>query len=194
MSFLVQIVIGIACGLVLGFFTTIGVINSKEKEVREAWSVLQNALTMRYLKLKNVLNFLQRHMSEFHTEILDIMDLCDRASDLDTQLEAISTYLELENSINYKLENVKTSMSNYPSLQDDNEVSEAIIAIAESEVNVGEAINLYNSKSFEYTVLLETFPISIASWILNKNSEEIMQFSVTPANEFQDNYIDEDEI
>ncbi|MDO5437058.1 MAG: hypothetical protein Q4F80_02550 [bacterium] len=193
MSLGIQIAVGIICGLILGFFAVMGTINSKEKELKKAWNNLVEALNVRYLKLKNVLNFLKRHMDGFQDEIDQLILLCDEAIDTEINLNNIVNRLEIENAINFKLEDIKANMANFPSLQNDPEVDEAILAIAESEAYVGEAVRAYNSGNLEYRVLIETFPVSFVAWILNKNSD-IIPFSVTQKEEFDDNYIDEDEV
>ena len=78
--------------------------------------------------------------------------------------------------------------------EQDTEIQSALNAIVESEYLVGEAIRIYNAKNLEYKVLLDTFPISVVAWVLNKNQDEIISFNVTNVEEFGDNYIDEDEI
>ena len=194
MSLAVQIIIGIILGLIMGFFTIISAVNKKEKELIETWNNLSKSLNTRYLKLKNVLNSLKKHMNEFQSNIEDLIKLCDKAIDEDASLESISLRLNNENTINYKLEEIKSCMQNYPSIQQDSKVNDAILAIIESETNVGKNIKAYNLKNIEYRVFLETFPISIASWVLNKNPESIIPFNVTNAREFDSSYIYEDEI
>lgn len=194
MSLGMQIIIGIIIGLIIGFFTIISTVNKKEKELIETWNNLSESLNTRYLKLKNVLNSLKKHMNEFQNNIEDLIKLCDKAIDEDASLKSISLKLNNENTINYKLEEIKSSMQNYPSIQQDSKVNDAILAIIESETNVGKNIKAYNLKNIEYRVFLETFPISIASWVLNKNPESIIPFNVTNAREFDSSYIYEDEI
>ena len=194
MSLGMQIIIGIIIGLIIGFFTIISAVNKKEKELIETWNNLSESLNTRYLKLKNVLNSLKKHMNEFQNNIEDLIKLCDKAIDEDASLKSLSLRLNNENAINYKLEEIKSSMQNYPSIQQDSEVNDAILAIIESETNVGKNIKAYNLKNIEYRVFLETFPISIASWVLNKNPESIIPFNVTNAREFDSSYIYEDEI
>ena len=194
MSLAVQIIIGIILGLIMGFFTIISAVNKKEKELIEAWNNLSKSLNTRYLKLKNVLNSLKKHMNEFQNNIENLIKLCDKAVDEDVSLKSLSLRLNNENTINYKLEEIKSSMQNYPSIQQDSEVNNAILAIVESETDVGKNIKAYNLKNIEYRVFLETFPISIASWILNKNPEGIIPFNVTNVKEFDNSYIYEDEI
>lgn len=194
MSFMMQFVIGLTIGLILGFFTIIATINKKEQELTSAWNNLADSLNIRYLKLKNVLNFLRNHMNEFQNEINDLITLCDSTIEGDSSLKNASKKLEDENSINYVLENIKYNMQNYPSIAEDKEIESALNAIVESEYNVGEAIRTYNAANLEYKVLLDTFPISAVAWILNKNPDDIISFNVTNVEEFGDNYIDEDEV
>lgn len=193
MSVTLQFLIGIICGLVFGFFTMAGVINQKEKELKSSWAALASALNMRYLKLKNVLNFLHRHMNEFYSEIDELISILDENIENTPDVNNVSKAILAENSINYKLESIKSNMSRYPSIQEDEELNAAIIAIAESESYVGEAIRVYNAKHLEYSAFIDTFPVSVVAWILNKNSE-IIPFSIQSIEEFDDSYIDEDEI
>ncbi len=192
MNISIQVTIGIVCGIIFGLFAAGASISQKEKEMKNAWDLLVNALNIRYMKLKNVLTFLNRHMSEFSSEITSLITLCDEAIDMGIQIKNVKERLLAENQINYKLEGIKINMSNYPSLNGDEEVQKSIQAIAESEMYVGEAIRRYNSRNLEYRVFLETFPITFVAWIMNKN-DDILPFSVTMAEEFDDNYVDEDE-
>ncbi len=194
MDLYTQILIGIIIGLILGFFTIIATINQKEKELIDAWNNLSDALNIRYLKLKNVLTFLKNIMQESQNDIEKLIQMCDSSAESYSSIKNISKKLQDENNINYLLENIKYNMQNYPSISEDNEIQGALNAIIESEYNVYEAIRIYNSKNLEYKILLDTFPISIAAWILNKNQDEIIAFNVTNVEEFGDNYIDEDEI
>ena len=194
MSFITQFLIGTAVGLILGFFAIIASINQKEKELNVAWNNLVNVLNIRYLKLKNVLNFLKKHMQEFQNDIDKLIELCDSSIEIESSIKNVANKLQAENNINYHLENIKYNMQNYPSVSEDKEVESALNAIIESEYNVGEAIRIYNSKNLEYKVFLDTFPISVVGWVLNKNQDDIISFNVTSVEEFSDNYIDEDEI
>lgn len=194
MSLSLQIIIGLTIGLILGFFTIIATINKKEQELILTWNNLSDALNIRYLKLKNVLNFLKNHMENFHSEINKLIKMCDSSIESDPSIKNISKKLQDENNINYTLENIKYNMQNFPSIEQDAEIQSALNAIIESEYNVGEAIRIYNAKNLEYKVLLDTFPISLVAWILNKNQDEIISFNVASVEEFGDNYIDEDEI
>lgn len=193
MSIGVQILIGAVLGLVFGFFTIIGAINSKEKALLAAWQNLLQALNLRYVRLKSLLGILKNTMTGFRDEIDSLLNLCDEGIDVSPSIENLISKLEIENKINYTLEEIKSNMANFPALQDNPEVDGVILSIAESEVHVGEAINKYNSVNLEYRVFLETFPINIFAWILNKNTE-IPPFTVTSVEEFDDNYIDEDSI
>ncbi len=193
MSIHLQIVTGLICGLVFGFFTLASSVNSKERMLLSSWDSLVQALNIRYMKLKNVLNFLKKHMNELHYEITTLIQLCDSAIDSPASISDIAERLMTENRINYKLEIIKTGMFNYPSLDSDSEAQKAIDAIIESEISVGEAIRKYNAINLDYKVCLDTFPFSFVGWLLNKNSE-IIPFSVSMAEEFADNYIDEDKI
>lgn len=194
MSLSLQIIIGLTIGLILGFFTIIATINKKEQELILTWNNLSDALNIRYLKLKNVLNFLKNHMENFHSEINKLIEMCDSSIESDPSIKNISKKLQDENNINYTLENIKYNMQNFPSIEQDTEIQSALNAIIESEYNVGEAIRIYNAKNLEYKVLLDTFPISLVAWVLNKNQDEIISFNVASVEEFGDNYIDEDEI
>ena len=194
MSLSLQIIIGLTIGLILGFFTIIATINKKEQELNSAWNNLSDALNIRYLKLKNVLNFLKNHMENFQSEINKLIEMCDSSIESDPSIKNISKKLKDENNINYTLENIKYNMQNFPSIEQDTEIQSALNAIIESEYNVGEAIRIYNAKNLEYKVLLDTFPISLVAWVLNKNQDEIISFNVANVEEFGDNYIDEDEI
>lgn len=194
MSLQIQILIGIIIGLIFGFFAVLGAINAKEKELADSWANLSETLNIRYLKLKNVLNFLKKHMTEFHSEIDKLIELLDESADVDNSLKSIAQKLAIENAINFRLEEIKSNMQNYPSLQEDVEVDNAILAIAESETYVGDAIRVYNSNNLEYKVLLDTFPISFVAWVLSKNPEAYLDFTVSTIEEFDESYIDEDEI
>ena len=87
MSLQIQILIGIIIGLIFGFFAVLGAINAKEKELADSWANLSETLNIRYLKLKNVLNFLKKHMTEFHSEIDKLIELLDESADVDNSLK-----------------------------------------------------------------------------------------------------------
>ena len=84
-------------------------------------------------------------------------------------------------------------MASYPSIQTDENMNNSIVAIAESEVYVGNAITVYNTLNLEYKVFVETFPISFVANLMCKR-KDYAPFSVTQVEEFDDSYIDEDEI
>lgn len=84
-------------------------------------------------------------------------------------------------------------MASYPAIGLDENMNNSIIAIAESEVYVGNAITVYNTLNLEYKVFIETFPISFVANIIGKR-KDYAPFSVTQVEEFDDSYIDEDEL
>ena len=132
-------------------------------------------------------------MSEFQREIADLERLCDESTDITGSIDNAYQKLELENTINYKLEEIKTNMANYPAIGLDENMNNSILAIADSEVYVGNAITVYNTLNLEYKVFIETFPISFVANIVNKR-KDYAPFSVTQVEEFDDSYIDEDEL
>lgn len=193
MNLQLQIGLGVAIGLIIGFFMILNTINTKEKRLIDAYNKLNETLNIRYFKLKSVLNNLKLYMSEFQREIADLERLCDESTDVTGSIDNAYQKLELENTINYKLEEIKTNMANYPAIGLDENMNNSIIAIAESEVYVGNAITVYNTLNLEYKVFIETFPISFVANIVNKR-KDYAPFSVTQVEEFDDSYIDEDEL
>ena len=193
MSLRFQIILGIIIGLIIGFFMILNTINQKEKNLLEAYQKLNETLNIRYFKLKSVLGNLRNHMSEFQREINEIDTLCDQSINITDSINNAWEKLELENTINYKLEEIKSNMASYPSIQTDENMNNSIVAIAESEVYVGNAITVYNTLNLEYKVFVETFPISFVANLMCKR-KDYAPFSVTQVEEFDDSYIDEDEI
>ncbi len=193
MSLRFQIILGIIIGLIIGFFMILNTINQKEKNLLEAYKKLNETLNIRYFKLKSVLGNLRNHMSEFQREINEIDTLCDQSINITDSINNAWEKLELENTINYKLEEIKSNMASYPSIQTDENMNNSIVAIAESEVYVGNAITVYNTLNLEYKVFVETFPISFVANLMCKR-KDYAPFSVTQVEEFDDSYIDEDEI
>lgn len=193
MSLQFQIILGIIIGLIIGFFMILNTINQKEKNLLEAYKKLNETLNIRYFKLKSVLGNLRNHMSEFQREINEIDTLCDQSINITDSINNAWEKLELENTINYKLEEIKSNMASYPSIQTDENMNNSIVAIAESEVYVGNAITVYNTLNLEYKVFVETFPISFVANLMCKR-KDYAPFSVTQVEEFDDSYIDEDEI
>lgn len=193
MSLRFQIILGIIIGLIIGFFMILNTINQKEKNLLEAYKKLNETLNIRYFKLKSVLGNLRNHMSEFQREINEIDTLCDQSINITYSINNAWEKLELENTINYKLEEIKSNMASYPSIQTDENMNNSIVAIAESEVYVGNAITVYNTLNLEYKVFVETFPISFVANLMCKR-KDYAPFSVTQVEEFDDSYIDEDEI
>lgn len=193
MSLRFQIILGIIIGLIIGFFMILNTINQKEKNLLEAYKKLNETLNIRYFKLKSVLGNLRNHMSEFQREINEIDTLCDQSINITDSINNAWEKLELENTINYKLEEIKSNMASYPSIQTDENMNNSIVAIAESEVYVGNAITVYNTLNLEYKVFVETFPISFVANLMCKRKDYV-PFSVTQVEEFDDSYIDEDEI
>lgn len=193
MNLQLQIGLGVAIGLIIGFFMILNTINTKEKRLIDAYNKLNETLNIRYFKLKSVLNNLKLYMSEFQREIADLERLCDESTDITGSIDNAYQKLELENTINYKLEEIKTNMASYPAIGLDENMNNSIIAIAESEVYVGNAITVYNTLNLEYKVFIETFPISFVANIVNKR-KDYAPFSVTQVEEFDDSYIDEDEL
>ncbi len=193
MNLQLQIGLGVVIGLIIGFFMILNTINTKEKRLIDAYNKLNETLNIRYFKLKSVLNNLKLYMSEFQREIADLERLCDESTDITGSIDNAYQKLELENTINYKLEEIKTNMANYPAIGLDENMNNSIIAIAESEVYVGNAITVYNTLNLEYKVFIETFPISFVANIVNKR-KDYAPFSVTQVEEFDDSYIDEDEL
>lgn len=193
MSLWFQIILGIIIGLIIGFFMILNTINQKEKNLLEAYKKLNETLNIRYFKLKSVLGNLRNHMSEFQREINEIDTLCDQSINITDSINNAWEKLELENTINYKLEEIKSNMASYPSIQTDENMNNSIVAIAESEVYVGNAITVYNTLNLEYKVFVETFPISFVANLMCKR-KDYAPFSVTQVEEFDDSYIDEDEI
>lgn len=193
MNLQLQIGLGVVIGLIIGFFMILNTINTKEKRLIDAYNKLNETLNIRYFKLKSVLNNLKLYMSEFQREIADLERLCDESTDITGSIDNAYQKLELENTINYKLEEIKTNMASYPAIGLDENMNNSIIAIAESEVYVGNAITVYNTLNLEYKVFIETFPISFVANIVNKR-KDYAPFSVTQVEEFHDSYIDEDEL
>ena len=193
MNLQLQIGLGVVIGLIIGFFMILNTINTKEKRLIDAYNKLNETLNIRYFKLKSVLNNLKLYMSEFQREIADLERLCDESTDITGSIDNAYQKLELENTINYKLEEIKTNMANYPAIGLDENMNNSIIAIAESEVYVGNAITVYNTLNLEYKVFIETFPISFVANIVNKR-KDYAPFSVTQVEEFDDRYRDEDEL
>ncbi len=193
MNLQLQIGLGVVIGLIIGFFMILNTINTKEKRLIDAYNKLNETLNIRYFKLKSVLNNLKLYMSEFQREIADLERLCDESTDITGSIDNAYQKLELENTINYKLEEIKTNMASYPAIGLDENMNNSIIAIAESEVYVGNAITVYNTLNLEYKVFIETFPISFVANIVNKR-KDYAPFSVTQVEEFDDSYIDEDEL
>ena len=193
MSLRFQIILGIIIGLIIGFFMILNTINQKEKNLLEAYKKLNETLNIRYFKLKSVLGNLRNHMSEFQREINEIDTLCDQSINITDSINNAWEKLELENTINYKLEEIKSNMASYPSIQTDENMNNSIVAIAESEVYVGNAITVYNTLNLEYKVFVETFPISFVANLMCKR-KDYAPFSVTQDEEFDVSYIDEDEI
>ena len=193
MNLQLQIGLGVVIGLIIGFFMILNTINTKEKRLIDAYNKLNETLNIRYFKLRSVLNNLKLYMSEFQREIADLERLCDESTDITGSIDNAYQKLELENTINYKLEEIKTNMASYPAIGLDENMNNSIIAIAESEVYVGNAITVYNTLNLEYKVFIETFPISFVANIVNKR-KDYAPFSVTQVEEFDDSYIDEDEL
>ena len=193
MNLQLQIGLCVVIGLIIGFFMILNTINTKEKRLIDAYNKLNETLNIRYFKLKSVLNNLKLYMSEFQREIADLERLCDESTDITGSIDNAYQKLELENTINYKLEEIKTNMASYPAIGLDENMNNSIIAIAESEVYVGNAITVYNTLNLEYKVFIETFPISFVANIVNKR-KDYAPFSVTQVEEFDDSYIDEDEL
>ena len=193
MNLQLQIGLGVVIGLIIGFFMILNTINTIEKRLIDAYNKLNETLNIRYFKLKSVLNNLKLYMSEFQREIADLERLCDESTDITGSIDNAYQILELENTINYKLEEIKTNMASYPAIGLDENMNNSIIAIAESEVYVGNAITVYNTLNLEYKVFIETFPISFVANIVNKR-KDYAPFSVTQVEEFDDSYIDEDEL
>ena len=171
MSLRFQIILGIIIGLIIGFFMILNTINQKEKNLLEAYKKLNETLNIRYFKLKSVLGNLRNHMSEFQREINEIDTLCDQSINITDSINNAWEKLELENTINYKLEEIKSNMASYPSIQTDENMNNSIVAIAESEVYVGNAITVYNTLNLEYKVFVETFPISFVANLMCKRKD-----------------------
>ena len=72
MNLQLQIGLGVAIGLIIGFFMILNTINTKEKRLIDAYNKLNETLNIRYFKLKSVLNNLKLYMSEFQREIADL--------------------------------------------------------------------------------------------------------------------------
>lgn len=194
MSVWLQIVLGLLAGAFFGFFALSSQIKSAEKNILKIWINLSDALDNRYLKLKNLLLFLKKYMTDFHGEIDELNSVIDKTLDVDKTLKMVPLKLALENEVNYKLENIKSNMEKYPSLYDDQEINEAIIAVAESESSVGDEITLYNAVIFQFRILLESFPYSFSAWVLNKSPEEFSDFVVTSVEQLNEDYVSEEDI
>ncbi len=194
MNLISEIILGIFIGLVISFFYILKVINNKEKELLAAWNNLYEILNMRYLKLKNLLNILRKYMTDFQPQVDNLLELCNSALEDNSFSKSVIERLKIENSINMHLEEIKSNMEKYPLIQQDLEIESSITAIIQSESAVGEAIQKYNSKHIEYKFLLEAFPISIVAAIMNRSSNGLIPFVVSQVEEFDDSWIDEDEI
>ncbi len=192
MSLTVQILIGFIIGLFLALLSVQSSINTKEKQLINTFISLVDLLHIRYLKLKNVLNFLKRHMKDAENEIDKLILLCDEAIECNGDISNINEVLKYENQINSLLENIKLQMENYKSIQEDAEIDAAILAIAESEAYVSDAINIYNTTNLEYNVFIETFPMSLLAWMSNK--ESVPPFTIATVEDFVNDFVDEDEL
>ncbi|MCD8024105.1 MAG: hypothetical protein LUE64_01055 [Candidatus Gastranaerophilales bacterium] len=189
----VRILLGVIAGIIFGLFAAAASIKKKEQKLLIDWQLLSDTLNIRYSWLQKYLSVCDRYMNKFHSDIEALNTLIIKAINEEKDIKFLNMRLLNENNINYKLEAIKTSMADYPLMEGDSEMQGIINSIIESEIAVGKAIQAYNNSNLQYKIFLETFPISIVTFLLNKKTD-IPPFMVTQANEFDDNYIDEDEI
>lgn len=190
----IQILIGTAIGLIFGFLTLAATINKKENELKTVWKALAETLNDRYRTLRQILSLMSEYMNENKDEISELSETCSKAIDEMLELDNFKKRLENENNINNKLEILKQNISKYPDLLNSEKYNALIEEITEKENIVGEAIRIYNASVLDFKVLLEAFPFSAVCWILNKNADNYGAFNVMQIEEFDETYIDEDEI
>ena len=186
-------ILGLAFGFVIGFFMIVNILAKKEEELLLSYKNLVDTLNLRYAKLRIVLDFLKQHMSEFSSEIDDLSNICEEAINSNNNIENVIEKLKLENTINYKLEEIKSNMSSYDTIAGDFTLKDAITDIATVEAQVGKAISYYNQLNLNYKLITESFPASLVANICGKNKNYI-PFTVAEVQEFDDSYIDENDI
>lgn len=193
MLLFIQILIGILIGALCGMVSIGLAINKKENSLKLCWKHLTDALNTRYVRLKNLLILLKVHMTDFSAEIEQLILLCEEAVKTQISADKIAERLQIEDAINYKLEDVKSNMDKYPEMEQDAKLEAALYGIIEAETDVGDAIEIYNTQNQEYKEFIGRFPASLVARLMGKNPDTV-PFSVTSAEELNENYIDEDEI
>ncbi|MCE9686152.1 LemA family protein [Shewanella sp. AS16] len=136
----------------------------KKRDIaREALSAIDVQLKNRGARLPAMLEIASGSMKEERLLLEDVAELetlLSRAYD-QTQTEEISLHLELVQRLNTRLAQLLADMDNYPELQSDNRMLEAIQAYQEVEEPLAAARRFYNSAVSEFNTAVGIFPGSI---------------------------------
>ena len=193
MSFGLKILIGFSIGIFFGLIMMVKTIKKNIKFLDNTAVELIQLLIERYKKLLKFLNLVKNYMQDEKEEIESLISLLEDFLSKEYRGLDLSKVISSENLINKKLEAIKQRMNNYPNIYENYEIKDAINEIIDAEAQIGAGINIYNKLHTQVKAFLEMFPISLAASLSGQKMEHV-PFFVNTVQEFDDNYIDEDEI
>ena len=193
MSFGIKILLGFLAGVVLGLVVMTRTIKKNIRFLDNTAVELIQLLIERYKKLLKFLDLIKKYMQDERQEIDSLASLLEDVLSKEYIGLDLPKVISNENLINKQLETIKQRMGNYPNIYDDHEVESAINEIVDAEAQVGAGINIYNKLHSQIKAFLDVFPISFAASLSGQKMKHV-PFVVNTVEEFDDNYIDEDEI
>ena len=158
------IILGVVVVVALVFLYSIYVqVIQKKNNVKEAMSSIDVQLRKRYDLIPNILTIANRYMEHEKGLFEEITALRSRASELRADANTISEKIQLDNAIASKMGQLLVNVENYPQLNADNMMMQAMQTYSEVEEHIAASRRFYNSAVKELNNAAEIFPSSVVA-------------------------------
>ena len=156
-----------------GIFTVIGVVIllalygiyvgliKKRNKVKEAMSGIDVQLNKRYSLIPNILTIANKFMEHERGLMEEITSLRAKASGIKSDANTIGEKINWDNQIASKMGQLMVNVENYPQLNSDQTMMQAMQTYAEVEEHIAAARRFYNSAVNELKNAVEIFPSSV---------------------------------
>ena len=156
-----------------GIFTVIGVVIllalygiyvgliKKRNKVKEAMSGIDVQLNKRYSLIPNILTIANKFMEHERGLMEEITSLRAKASGIKSDANTIGEKINWDNQIASKMGQLMVNVENYPQLNSDQTMMQAMQTYAEVEEHIAAARRFYNSAVNELNNAVEIFPSSV---------------------------------
>lgn len=148
-----------------------------KNQVNKSFSSVDILLKKRWDLIPNLVAVVKNHMEFEQQTLAEVTRLRSQVMSGDVSAEK---RLTLENQISRSVGNIVALIENYPELKSEQQVTQLLASLNETEEQISAARRFYNAAVTDYNNSLEMFPSNIVAGYLKYRAKELF---VTPAEE-----------